>query len=345
MTTAKQVPALVLAHQDYLRGQGYHQYASRFFDSIAGAHTDSHTSRDSFTKEQRHLAGDRWATLTADILNVSRLFHVSDSMAEVAKIAAERLSPDETWQMELLPSLHGVLVFEKPVELMDVWSRLVTVTALQWTTDVKSKFLSLSYYTDVTTPQDHYNQILAMKGDLDVTRRLTGLWALSHVEGIPFGTRLGSFFTEDDKQVIEYKAKHKDTTEPELVDRLEPVIPGKRPIFGNISNLLFGIFALMDQTITSISEETDKRMARMVNKRRNQPPPMVTVIQLRRKENHGYHEEGTGRWLNYRSMVSMHFRRQHYKDGSVRRILINTYIRGPEDAPFYQPKRVNTLAR
>lgn len=344
MTTAKQVPALVLAHQDFLRGYGYQEYAGNFFSSLMGRHMDGASVRDKFTKQEHVQAGISWCQWSADLLNISQLFHVSESMAEVAKIAAEHLSEDEVWTMEILPARNGVLVFEQPLEMSDVWNRIVTISAVQWT--VTDNLLSLSQYSDVSTQVDHYNQIMQAQGILEKSRRMTGTWSLAHVESIKFGKKLGGFFTEDDPEVQAYRNTHQDTTDPKFTTDLLPATPGKRPLFGNLSNLLFSIWALMDQTITDLSEETDKRLARMSVKRKR-PPPMVTVIQLRRKESHGYHEEGTGRWLNYCSMTRGHWRRQPYGPGRamVRRIWVNPYIRGDPSLPFHQPRRVSTLSR
>jgi hypothetical protein len=124
----------------------------------------------------------------------------------------------------------------------------------------------------------------------------------------------------------------------------EAPIPDKVTNSINMFRTVYAIFALMQQTVAVLTEETDRRLARRIkNKRR--PPPMVTVIRLRHPEQFGRRDESTGGWLTYRSITRAHWRRQHYGDGSVKRIFIHAYWRGSEELPVWQPQRVTSLQR
>ena len=113
----------------------------------------------------------------------------------------------------------------------------------------------------------------------------------------------------------------------------------------NTERILYAIFALMEQKVAQKDVYTDKRHARRMRHKKRGTPPMVTVITLRREEEWGYHEEGTGNWLMYRSIVKAHWRLQHYGDGTAKKIWIHRYWRGPDGAPIHQPKRVSSLTR
>lgn len=192
---------MVAAHQSFLQSEGYRQYAGTFFAERAGIHMDASSTREYFTPEEHQFTGSNWCQYSADILNISQLFHVSESMVEVCKIAAGQLSEDEVWSQEILPARNGVLVFEIPIELVDVWGRIVTVASVQWYVDKDT--VAYSYYTDVHSKNDHYNQILALQGNLEPAARITGTWSLCHVDGIKDGKTLGPYFTEDNPELEE----------------------------------------------------------------------------------------------------------------------------------------------
>jgi hypothetical protein len=336
---------MIAAHQDYLRSAAYEDYTGAFF--IKGM--QGRLGPKKSTDEELYVAGVAWCQQEANMLNIASLFHVTDSMTEVAKIAGEKLPEDEVWTEEMLPAKRGVLVFEKPLEVMDAWNRVVTIAMITWVAvwaEKRSKtVIDFTYYTDMETEADDYNKIMKLNGDFESFRMRTGRMSMAHIDAHEIGGKVGVWTTEEDPEVLEYRQTHQDQ---HADDRwhLEPADPGTRPQFGNVEHVVFAIFALMSQTIVALSEETDHKLARRFrNKKR--PPAMVTVIQLRRKEYHGYHDPGTGIWLNYRSMTRGHWRNQPYGPGrsEVKRIWVLAYWRGPEDAPIWQPKRVSTLAR
>lgn len=333
MVAAKQVPALVATLQDYLLTEDYREFAFRFFTAAL-----EQKPADGWNDLTILKYSDHWRQSQHDLLNISRLFHVTESMLEVAKVAAQKLDPTSRWNLESAPAPHGFLMFEKPLYVKDVWGRKMAISAVSW--DWEGKDFAVVHYVDPDDPQDDYNRALAARNSLSLR---CGPLHVSHVEG--WKGEIGKWMTGTSQEILDYRSSHKDMVGDWALESPE-VLPPSIPEFANVSMILYAIFALMDQTIVALSEETDHKLTRRIrNKRR--PPPMVTVIQLRRKEYHGYHQPGTGIWLTYRSVTRGHWRNQPYGPGrsEYRKIWINPYIRGDESLPFWQPKRVNTLAR
>lgn len=342
MTTAKEVPALVAAHQEALRGVDYHLYTKSFFDSVSSKHIGMQdmTKWVNASEEAQWNTARNWCNDHADMLNLANLYHVTESMTEVSKIAAMTLPKNEKWGPDILPYRCGVLVFEKPVQLLDVWNRIVTIAAVIWYR--VDGGVSFTEYTDITTAEDHYNQLMSHQGTLSGKM---GRWSICHVERFVDGSVLAPWLSAKDMTDYTMQTEVSDAWPKDFTPKTV-AFPGETPVFGNISNVCFAIFALMEQSIAVLSEETDKRLARR-NRNKKRPLPMVVVIKLRRESKHGYREPGTGTWLNYRTIVSGHWKRQHYGPGgeNVKRIYVNDYPRGDPDLPLWIPQRVHTLSR
>lgn len=383
MTDARQVPSLVAAHQDYLRGLEYQEYAARYLRS-AWEKSDERFKKLSMEAgfeldKAVEKMGREWCSDEHDLLNIARLFHVSESMTEVAKHAARQLDDNELWNFSALPSPAGVLVFEKPLRVEDVWGKALAFSAVTWhwrlgfygpapgrptnrrvsgpLGDVNDRAIQFNFYTDNTQPGDDYTpELLRLRREEpNQWSENLGRWELSHMVAHFDGTKIGPFDLHaiDDDLYTEWRAKYREDhaagrlADPaaSAADQSETV--GEYIVSSvNVPRILFSIFALMDQTITDVSDYTDRQYARRTRNKRK-PPPVVTIIRLRHAKAHGTYEEGTGNWLTYRSVTAGHWRWQPYGPGrsEVKRIWINPYIRGPEDAPFHQPKRVATLVR
>lgn len=344
---ATQVPAMVGAHQDFLRGNTYQQFAGKFFYRALQLAREKNPHAAKVTQEEADEYGMFWCEEERARLNISQLFHITESMTEVAKFAAEKLDEDAAITVDILPSRCGVLVFERPIHMLDAWLHQMGVCAVTWYVDAHGE-ICFQHYSDIEDPEDAYNKTLRLAKSVAVSRAL-GRWSLAHVGGNP--NRLGEWIDNDSPEMRQYRETHIDAAlADDLELGLEPggdkALIGTVPMFANFTAILLAIFSLMDQTIVQLSEETDRRLARRWKGKRR-PPTAVTVIALRRKEYHGYHEKGTGTWLTYRSVTRGHWRQQPYGPGrqAVKRIWINPYIRGGEDLPFYQPPRVSTLAR
>jgi hypothetical protein len=332
---ARDVPALVLAHQEALLSQQWEVYAEDFFAAALRVRNQH------YEPWQIKNHADHWRKEEHDRLNISVLFHVTESMLEVAKMAAQKLDPDEIWNGEILPARTGFISFEQPLYIRDAWQRMVGISAFSWYIHQDGN-ITLHHYTDPDDMGDEYNRSMATDPDQWKHPRPLVLGHLQAVNGT-----LGKWMTGDEPEVLRYREAHGNQAQvdQEIFKDFEPV-PYTVPSFSNTHLILYAIFALMDQSIVSLSEETNHKLARR-NRNKRRPPAMVTVIQLRRKESHGQHDQDSGRFLLYRSETRAHWRKQRYGPGrtEVKRIWILKYERGPEGAPFLNPKRVSSLSR
>ena len=389
MASAKDVPALVAAHQDYLGNPEYRAFAGYFMRSLftksntLGKYQDVAEKYGTSVADIAYRTGEQWAVDEREMLFDVPLYHVSVPMMEVAKYAAEQLPDLERWEEDTWPTHEGFLVFERPLRINDVWGRPSGIAAISWRREVDRDGLAsyasgrtdtrgvdrsmtlLSTYAAADDPLDVYS--------VEINRQhgrspAMGRWMLSHYEGISDEMRIGPYEFPDGEDFIrryrEQNAKidmelHDDpefrkvhqAMHPEDFDAdgnvlgVDDPLPERNEPGVNTERIIYAIFKLMNQTIAQKDVYTDKRHARRMRHKKRGTPPMVTVITLRRQEEWGYYEEGTGNWLTYRTIVRAHWQWYHLKDGTKIHKYVGPYWRGPEGAPIRQPKRVNTLAR
>lgn len=137
------------------------------------------------------------------------------------------------------------------------------------------------------------------------------------------GCLLGEANSEMLNQMPGYKGIHRDAT----------MLP-----------LAFAAFYLMGQRLAIKSEmKPDRAMRRRMADEKQEPPflPAVQVITLRRLERQGVKPEpGHEGNIDYhwQWIVAKHMRRQYYPSlGSHKYILIDSYVKGPEDKPLKPP--------
>ena len=118
------------------------------------------------------------------------------------------------------------------------------------------------------------------------------------------------------------------------------------PVYNTRFSLLLTIWHLMQQTITTLTDEEPPRAARRASVRMN-AETKVTVIELRKVKR--TYREGSGTALDHRYIRRGHWRRQPYKDvdGTWRRkwILIQPTVVGPADKPLIIREHINALVR
>jgi hypothetical protein len=364
VTTAKQVPELVAAHASYLESDLYRRFVGSFFrsmsESINADPKYSGAKMPPITDVYRQ--GAAWCQQEREHLNISTLFHISDSMSAVAQNAAEQLTGDETWEREALPANNGVLVFEQPLRTTDVWGRTMSFSAAtwQWRPDLvpaegkRQTVIVFSFYTDPRDMSDDYNRAEPGQRDLNL-----GRWQLAHHVGHVEGGIIGPPSDPESRRIQaeveeEYRRTASDHTAKldggARYDRETGAVVGGdwRPNLLNLGRVMYAIFQLMEQTtIAERSDWEDRRMSRRNSGKNNRTPPRVVVIRLRRESEYGRREEGTGQWLTYRYVRRGHWRNQPYgpQRQQVRRIWINATIVGDPDLPLHQPIRVTTLAK
>lgn len=371
------VPAMVAVHQDCLRTPVYHRYATTMYelDLRAMLVGEKHRSPETkiFGDRMSELAdmvdnpavmadlGRRWCNDEANRLNISTLFHVTEQMLAVAIAAARKLDDEkDVWTTDVLPSLTGILVFERPLYILDSRGVQTSVGAMSWHHyDANNAWnghrtnIEISQFSTANDPADAYSMVIdksVMPDGRSVTSTL-GPWHLVSIGAVPYGTGVGPMtWNKYDKEILDEVLNSLDgeVTGPEmaLVNDLEvndPLVSYPIEII-NVNRVLYAIFLLMQQEIADLEEWSDRRIARR-NKGKRRPPSQVTIIRLRRPEQFGARESDGGTWLTYRSVTRSHWRRQHYADGTTKRIFIHSYWRGPKDAPIFQPTRVTTLQR
>ncbi len=378
MVNPSQVPAMVAAHHDCLRSMFYERFAGYFMRSTYAKDTDfeydvvaAKLGYSVYDVSMSH--GKEWCEKERNMLNIATLFHVTEPMTAVAVNAAEKLHDDERWSPEILPSANGFMMFEKPMAVADVWGRKTTIAAVSWRRDSIARDVDptlpmgtlFTFYTDTTDNSDAYNNALDFS---DGHIKELGIFIMSHYGSGFDGTPIGPMLNPDGTATLrDYRKRNAEIDaamqheSPEMAKAhrwlhpedynkhgypvgSEAPIPETIADSVNMFRIIYSVFALMQQSIATLTEETDKKLARRIKGKRR-PPPMVTVIRLRHEEQFGYRDESTGGWLTYRSITRAHWRRQHYGDGSVKRIFIHAYWRGPEDAPVWQPQRVTSLQR
>jgi len=352
------VPALVARHQEDLMTPIYQTYASAFMRGLLesgpakGRESEARElgiikSGESRRQTSMRLGGN-WCEVERNMLNIATLFHVTEPMLALAMTSARKMPADETWQPSDLPSNSGFMVFEKPLMTKDIRGLNQCFAAVSWNylmapyKDNPLGYVEFALYTDNDDMRDEINQLTNAKG-----YRAPGRFSLAHAGSILMGMPIGPFdWPTDDGVNAQYLLDH--PTDANLESFLKETRPSLKIDYTvqqvNLFLIIYSVFALMQQSLAEIDEYTDKRLARR-HRGKRRPPPIVSVIRLRHPEQFGAHEEGTGNWLTSRSMTRSHWRRQHYADGTVKRIFIHAYWRGSTDLPVWQPKRVTSLQR
>ena len=366
---AIQVPAMVHAHQSYLQSPAYLRYLDQMmlFDLEGLLYRLENRPQvlDDLSHDQLQMLkrirkngpeGTAWSgrammNKEVDHLNIATLFHVSESMLAVSVLAALKLDGLEQWQLEVLPSRTGFCVLERPLYHLDAREVQTAMGAFSWHVYQRTNgetTIEFTVYAPSDDPFDVYAQTGAGGANLGPFHYLA-------MGAVTLGMRIGPMLLGHENQEtldeVMRRADPKYKSEMSLMKdayAYEPDTPlVSYPIdVINIHRVMYAIFMLMGQTIVDVAEWTDKKLHRRLQHRTNRPPPMVTIIRLRRPDTFGSIDPQDGVWkMNYRTWVRAHWRRQHYADGTTRKIWIHTYVRGPDDAPFHTPDRVTTLMR
>lgn len=368
MTSARDVPALAAAHALALGSPEMTAYMRSYLHSVYTKESKMVRGSNYLDQLREHnglslsdLAysqGDRIRNDERLRMNITRLFHVSESMAEVAKVAASKLPETETWGLDALPGPVGFMVFEKNLMISDVWNRIMKIKAVSWSwgrvTDITSgrdrPVTQFFFWVDAKDQDDDYNRHRAAQVEKGMASVVAGPLELAHLGAHADASQVGPWnLTEDE---IAYRERYRSTISNEAdgdesyVPLGDDVLPWFAVETVNMTRLVFALFQLMDQTITDLSEVQDRHLHKMHVKKPNRPPGLVTVMKLRRESDHG-RRDSDGSWLTFRSVTSGHWRKQPCGPGrtEIKRIWINPYVRGPEDAPFRTTHKVSTLVR
>lgn len=348
MVSALDVPAMVAAHSDFLGTDDYVKFSAMYLkshlNSLAKIHKDD---KHRFVAQLRANAvnddtGREWCQKVRDKMRISRLYHVSEPMMIIAAVASDKLDDDTRWTFEDLPSPTGFLIFEKSLPTSDIWGRTTTVGALSWHW-VAGEGLDVEFWNDELDLRDDYTRSIRDSGNSDNYQ--LGRFELAHVALFGEDDPLGPVSPEGSELMSRYVAENEKPNEDRVKEGLFKC-DFQRP---NLSRILFSIFAMMDETISLHSVETDNRLARRHRQGKVRTPPMVTVIKLRNERHYGQREEGTGDWLTYCYVRDGHWRKQPYGPRTAptyKKIWISpTMVGDPEKLPFHQSIKVTSLSR
>lgn len=109
---------------------------------------------------------------------------------------------------------------------------------------------------------------------------------------------------------------------------------------------VYTAFFLMSQKITAVSEEKASSMVRSMARRKGRSiQPSIKIVSFRKRQ---YSHNTTGesnREYHCQWIVDWHIRRQPYKNGVVKPILIDSYVKGPADKPLKPVAKKLFIAR
>ena len=264
---------------------------------------------------------------------------------------------------------HGFMLLPKAFLINDAEANdgdVVAVRAISWMTvmdedDPNVGCFWISYYSSieddialgrVTTDRDEAEARTKFTPEVVAKlRSMGGGFSLMHTFQWSFGDK--PWDTEEAGKVWACKECHKLCTHmhnPECSHGVTPVLDSHcEEMFLEDARERGKAQVQLIQTIWRIAAQVRKFKERAPRgvwrdaNRKGVEQKDVTVITLRRDRD-AREFEPTGRELSVQFVVRGHWRNQPYKDG-VRQIWIAPYIKGPEDAPFKESKRVWEFVR
>lgn len=109
--------------------------------------------------------------------------------------------------------------------------------------------------------------------------------------------------------------------------------------------LMASLWVISTQRIVVMSRQRPLRAIRRAAERANLPHTDIVVVTLRRPEHQDRDGEVREVEWSHRWLVSGHWRRWPSKDGTIRLVWVNPYIKGPADKPFIPKRRFYRLVR
>lgn len=271
-------------------------------------------------------AAEYLARAEAQRVRNAELFHVTEAMTDLARVAAYSF-PECGLMPEDLPSPSGFVVFASPL----VWVELSTpsfVKSASPTTEFPVLAASWSHW-DVFKECGH-----------DVAGpELGGVWVTWYTA--PNDRRPNSDYRWPNRLVID--------NEGYLPFRPDPV-PNATATENCLTVALlalWSIWTLMNSPITATEAATFDRSSTRRTVRELGTIPEVRVIQLRRRKGDIERADQDGsREYQHQWVVRGHWRQQWYPAREVHRpIWIAPHVKGPEGAPLIGGERVYTLKR
>lgn len=262
-------------------------------------------------------AGRAMAGFEVQRLTRAELFHVTEDMTDLVKVAAESL-PDFTLLPQDLPAPYGLVYFGAPVHVIKYEQGPLPVVAISWGLSKNGPFRNggvwITVYTDGGALVDHQVRSGQVSRENESALRLTTPALVLDNEGqIPFS----ELPISDD--------------------------PRRGNTNAFLAKAIRSTWLLMSQTVASVAKAELSRAQRKQALRAHEEPPEVRVVSLRkRKAEHG---EGDGsREYHHRWIVRGHWRQQWVPTISQHRpTWIAPHLKGPDGAPLLGGERVYSL--
>jgi hypothetical protein len=295
------------------------------------------------TAEMQDSFGEKmkWA------LQASETFYVSPDMVDLALRASEDFPLDEKVMHEDLPAEVGFMRLAKPLLIEDVAGFKQNCHAILWSGP------HLWIIGDRLDPTDEIS--------IDVLRKdpngpnqygrydIIGLTRFRFGEPIPYSAQFsneydirkyregGYSIAVSNGRVVVMNPQAEKVDIPYTIRR-DPTIAW-----------LLSVWRLMQQTLSTVDREVPPRGFRKRAQHLDIADDKVSVISLRRREQHHHYDPETANHINYRTPVRGHWRKVWCgpRDGEryQRAVYVDPFWRGPEGAPIIVRKRVNALIR
>lgn len=246
-------------------------------------------------------------------LRSAELFHVSAEMVDVARAAA-RTIPDFQLAREDLPTMAGLMVFDKsPCPAPPLGETPVGVKAVCWAPIPNGRNNTL--FGTVYLDREEAAPAIAKA---TLYRKPYSEPKLTYAHGGEFVWAFG-----------ENKGRSPDPSS--FLATLAPV--------------LRSTWLLMQQPLTREERADPSRASSKRLRRAGHEPAPVRVIELRRPKNTGGHGDGD-REYHHQWIVRGHWRQQWHPKRQVHRpVWIAPHIKGPEGAPLIGGEKVYALKR
>jgi len=291
-------------------------------------------------------------------LRLHPMYYVSQEMSDLAQAHNLGAMDNVGFEAYDLPSKRGFMLLQGGVSLPDARGNPMAHNAIAWWQNGPNQVVII-WFADKYDMRDTTNRQNAEESPDEYARQ--DRYEFSSMSIVNFG--------ELPMSVATVRMPDGSALPEDLYFRFTNATPGQEEVelYREVGNrrvkdnktevvvastyntrfsMLLTIWHLMQQTITTLTDEEPPRPARRTSIRMN-ATTKVTVIQLR-KVKHTY-REGSGTALDHRYIRRGHWRRQPYKDvdGTWRRkwILIQPTIVGPADKPLIIREHINALVR
>lgn len=280
-------------------------------------------------------------------------YHVTEDMSVMVQHAAAGLDETDTFDISIPPTAHGIVRFDRPLEIRDVRGRTMLGHWMVWgRTQVNGETrLIMSWFNDADEPDD----VARMHAEVDPyswakVREFSGRWSWIGGDFAIHGAELGTPEKEPDAGQAAQVAAEGDTPHPAT----------------STVRYATALWMLLGQTITSVSDADLDRPTRRRAGKANLPP-RVTVIAMRRSEGaaraegeslvewaHRWIVRGHWRWVTRGPRSADHDHvfapvgttRSCLHEGCenvMDRIWVRPHQKGPEDKPLVVSDKVYDL--